>query len=56
MALTLGIHVDYVTIDPSPKHDHCAVSVYTVPFRAWTIEQALMITSAGPASCLMIAR
>ena len=54
VALTMGLPVDYVTIDQSPKHDNCAVCVCPVPFHAWTIEQAIMITSAGPASYLMV--
>ena len=53
VALILGVPVDYVTITPSPEHDHCAVCIHTIPFQAWTIEQALLVTSAGPASCLM---
>jgi hypothetical protein len=53
VALIVGVPVDYVTITPSQKHDLCTVCVCAIPFQAWTIEQALLISAAGPASDLM---
>ena len=54
VAILVGVRVDYVTVVSSADHDRCAVCICAIPFDAWTIEQALLISAAGPASDLMI--